>query len=195
MLAALRTLPDRQRACLVLHYYEELSIARGRGDPAHLDELGQDPLPTRTRRARITTGAHGVNVEQRLVNALRAADQVDPSPDLWSRVRALDRGGPGPPSPGRDVVRRHRRRRGRPRRRRAAERHRHPVGSAGPDPGDGTDRDDRADRPRRRPRPGHPAIRSGIRPRSVAHHSRHADRRCSACSTSPICSCSADTSC
>jgi len=27
VLVALRTLPDRQRACLVLHYYEELSIA------------------------------------------------------------------------------------------------------------------------------------------------------------------------
>jgi len=27
-----------------------------------------------------------VNVEQRLVNALRAADRVEPSPDLWSRV-------------------------------------------------------------------------------------------------------------
>jgi RNA polymerase sigma-70 factor (sigma-E family) len=27
VLTALRTLPDRQRACLVLHYYEELSIA------------------------------------------------------------------------------------------------------------------------------------------------------------------------
>jgi len=27
-----------------------------------------------------------VNVEQRLVNALRAADEVEPSPDLWSRV-------------------------------------------------------------------------------------------------------------
>lgn len=27
LLAALRSLPDRQRACLVLHYYEELSIA------------------------------------------------------------------------------------------------------------------------------------------------------------------------
>jgi len=27
-----------------------------------------------------------VNVEQRLVNALRATDQVEPSPDLWSRV-------------------------------------------------------------------------------------------------------------
>jgi RNA polymerase sigma-70 factor (sigma-E family) len=27
VLAALRTLPDRQRACLVLHYHEELSIA------------------------------------------------------------------------------------------------------------------------------------------------------------------------
>jgi RNA polymerase sigma-70 factor (ECF subfamily) len=27
VLNALRTLPDRQRACLVLHYYEELSIA------------------------------------------------------------------------------------------------------------------------------------------------------------------------
>ena len=27
VLLALRTLPDRQRACLVLHYYEELSIA------------------------------------------------------------------------------------------------------------------------------------------------------------------------
>ena len=27
-----------------------------------------------------------MNVEQRLVNALRAADRVEPSPDLWSRV-------------------------------------------------------------------------------------------------------------
>jgi hypothetical protein len=27
-----------------------------------------------------------VNVEQRLVNALRAGDRVEPSPDLWSRV-------------------------------------------------------------------------------------------------------------
>ena len=27
-----------------------------------------------------------MNVEQRLVNALRAADEVEPSPDLWSRV-------------------------------------------------------------------------------------------------------------
>lgn len=27
-----------------------------------------------------------MNVEQRLVNALRATDQVEPSPDLWSRV-------------------------------------------------------------------------------------------------------------
>ena len=27
VLTALRTLPERQRACLVLHYYEELSIA------------------------------------------------------------------------------------------------------------------------------------------------------------------------
>jgi hypothetical protein len=27
-----------------------------------------------------------VNVEQRLVNALRATDRVEPSPDLWSRV-------------------------------------------------------------------------------------------------------------
>ena len=27
-----------------------------------------------------------MNVEQRLVNALRAGDQVEPSPDLWTRV-------------------------------------------------------------------------------------------------------------
>ena len=27
-----------------------------------------------------------MNVEQRLVNALRSTDRVEPSPDLWSRV-------------------------------------------------------------------------------------------------------------
>ena len=63
-----------------------LEALQARRDPSHLAELGQDPLPPRTGSARSTIGAHDVYVEQRLVNALRSVDRVEPSADLWSRV-------------------------------------------------------------------------------------------------------------
>lgn len=46
VLAALRTLPDRQRACLVLHYYEELSI----GEVAEILRISANSVKTHCRR-------------------------------------------------------------------------------------------------------------------------------------------------
>jgi RNA polymerase sigma-70 factor (ECF subfamily) len=46
VLAALRTLPDRQRVCLVLHYYEELSI----GEVAETLRISTNSVKTHCRR-------------------------------------------------------------------------------------------------------------------------------------------------
>ncbi len=46
VLLALRTLPDRQRACLVLHYYEELSI----GEVADTLRISPNSVKTHCRR-------------------------------------------------------------------------------------------------------------------------------------------------
>ncbi len=46
VLNALRTLPERQRACLVLHYYEELSIA----DVAETLRISTNSVKTHCRR-------------------------------------------------------------------------------------------------------------------------------------------------
>ena len=46
MLVALRSLPDRQRACLVLHYYEELSIA----EVAEALDISKNSVKTHCRR-------------------------------------------------------------------------------------------------------------------------------------------------
>lgn len=46
VLAALRLLPDRQRACLVLHYYEELSI----GEVAETLHISKNSVKTHCRR-------------------------------------------------------------------------------------------------------------------------------------------------
>jgi RNA polymerase sigma-70 factor (sigma-E family) len=47
VLSALRSLPDRQRACLVLHYYEELSIA----EVAETLHISANSVKTHCRRA------------------------------------------------------------------------------------------------------------------------------------------------
>lgn len=47
VLVALRTLPERQRACLVLHYYEELSIA----EVAETLRISTNSVKTHCRRA------------------------------------------------------------------------------------------------------------------------------------------------
>jgi RNA polymerase sigma-70 factor (sigma-E family) len=46
VLVALRSLPDRQRACLVLHYYEELSIA----EVAEALDISKNSVKTHCRR-------------------------------------------------------------------------------------------------------------------------------------------------
>jgi RNA polymerase sigma factor (sigma-70 family) len=46
VLAALRSLPERQRACLVLHYYEELSIA----EVAETLRISKNSVKTHCRR-------------------------------------------------------------------------------------------------------------------------------------------------
>ena len=50
VLGALRTLPDRQRACLVLHYYEQLSIA----EVAETLRISTNSVKTHCRRGLAT---------------------------------------------------------------------------------------------------------------------------------------------
>ncbi len=50
VLGALRTLPERQRACLVLHYYEQLSIA----EVAETLRISTNSVKTHCRRGLAT---------------------------------------------------------------------------------------------------------------------------------------------
>ena len=84
---ALRALPDRQRACLALRYYDDLHRGRDRGDARHLRRLGEDPRPPRHGRAHGGPGGPPMTVppdddrEHALRNALGAIADAPGEPD------------------------------------------------------------------------------------------------------------------
>ena len=56
VLAAVRRLPTRQRDCVTLRYFEELSIERDRDDARPVTELRQDPSPAGDEHSRPGAG-------------------------------------------------------------------------------------------------------------------------------------------
>ena len=89
VLEALRSLPLRQRDCLVLRYYSSLGIHEIADDARPLAELGQDPPPAGPGRPRATAGGQSMSrLEDRLRDALHAGDRrrYEPAPDLFARV-------------------------------------------------------------------------------------------------------------
>ena len=142
--------------------------SRGRRDAAHLEELGEDPLPPRVGSARSTTGRASMNVEQRLIDALRAGDQDGAEPRSLDACRSLDRRRPGPSSASDQVDCASAGHRCSARDRRRPRAHRWATRPTGSSPGDGADRDRRARRARRRARACHPTVRSRLRQRPLA---------------------------
>ncbi len=80
VLGALRRLSDRQRSCLVLRFYLQLSE---REIEATLS-ISNNSVKTHCKRG--MAALELLHVEQRLLDALGSVDQVEPSTDLFARV-------------------------------------------------------------------------------------------------------------
>ena len=93
VLAAVRALPPRQRDCITLRYFEDLSIEAIAATLGRVAQLGQDPHPTGhgtpERRVRDPGDMSDAppTVEARLVDAFAAArSTIVEHPDLFARV-------------------------------------------------------------------------------------------------------------
>ena len=102
VLAALRSLPRRQRECLTLRYYQDLSeaeIAEGLGISAGSVKSHSSRGIARARSEaggrRVSTRFDDASVEERLRDATRAyTDAIEPAPDAWRELRTTTDGPP-----------------------------------------------------------------------------------------------------